>query len=416
MTELVQSVVQSESSVEDTVLPSSHKPVIDKKKFAKIIRTLYTALIHNKGLYGQVSMETHAPQLKYYPGSPASSKRKLIAEEVNPLMQSLDESLYETELSEKQSAVLQEVFERQVPLVRMEHEGIVVPRGTPEHRRWLWFATLTDRREKSDLVYRAHCRIYEDHPELYGAEAVNISPDQFREMIRKKSYKIGSPYQSAEYWLVCIRTLFEEFDGDPVNLLKEAGWSVDEVYAWKQKQRKERGYDPIPGWGRKLISLYFLYLAELGYPMPDDVFPADVHAQAILIQTGCLDFGDKDVVYTSVVAEMIRKTATDVCKEKGYDVILYGNSSWLLGSQLCVNCAGNDDVPYLCPIYKKCKGRADTSSYFARGIWRKKGQVMTKGGIRPQYGLPTDVTARERSRKNGQTKREQAGVIPLFPT
>lgn len=408
MTEFMQSMLGRAGSVDFTPT-APRKPKIKKIKFSKIVLTLYSAFIHRKGIYGQVSMETHAPQLKYYPGCQAVLPIGRAVENVNPLMQMLDESLYEVELSKKQTEALRLAFARQVPAIELERERRVVPRMTLEHRRWLWFATLTDRREKSDLVYRAHCRIYEDYPELYDRRAIDIDPDDFREMIRRKSYKIGSPYQSAEYWLVCLKTLFEEFDGDPVKLLKTAGWSVRSVYAWKETEKKKRGYDPIPGWGRKLISLYFLYLAELGYPMPDDVFPADVHAQAILVQTGCLDFAGKDKVYTAAVAEMLREEVTRICNDRKYDVILYGHASWLLGSQLCVNCAGNDNVPILCPIYEECKGRVDTSPYFAKGIWRKSGQVMVKGGIRPPFGLPTDVLRRERTRKKTQA------VIPITP-
>lgn len=442
MTELVQTVTGAGSV--DFIPTSPRKPEINEKKFSKIIRTLYTAFVHKKGLYGQVSMETHAPQLKYYPGCPALRREikqdkkqqdSLVdmptEEEVADMIHDFFErnnstpdvriglgsglELTATMMSGAQSKQFAKLkaLEKEVREFHRAEEDTnartkVLERFTPKHRRWLWFATLTDRRERSDLVYRAHCRIYADHPELYSEQVIGISPDVFREMIRKKSYKIGSPYQSAEYWIACAKTLFEEFDGDPVLLLKHAGWSVREVYEWKQEEKKKRGYDPIPGWGRKLISLYFLYLAELGYPMPDDVFPADVHAQAILLQTGCINFAGKETVYTADLAEMARKTVTDVCREKNYDVILYGHASWLLGSQLCVKCAGNREVPYLCPIYKECKGRVDTSSYFAKGIWRKDGQVMTKGGLRPKFGMPTDVSPRERTRKN--TK-----VIPITP-
>ncbi len=418
MTELAQHSFRRVGSVRGTPQPSLSlvksspqvKQKIKLKRLELVLRMLYEAIVKNKGIYSVVSMETHAPQTKYYPGSLAS--QKTIVEEVNPFMQLLDESLYDAEnLSEKQSGVLRAVFEKQVPQNQVGRESKVILPGTLEHRRWLWFATLTDRREISDRVYHAHCKIYEDYPEFYNKEVVGISPSDFKKAFKQKSYKIGSPSQSSEFWLVCAKTLFEEFDGDPIKLLKHAGWSVEKVYAWKKKEKKIRGYDPIPGWGRKLISLYFLYLSELGEQLPYDAFPADVHAQAILQQTGCFDFGDRDKVYSSNLAEFMRKDLTALCEKKNWSIHIIAHASWLLGSQLCVRCSKSIDASVLCPAYKECKGRIDTGPYFTKGMWLKNAENMTKGGNRPKFGIPSDVPPRLQSMKNTKVT---ITTMPLF--
>lgn len=454
-TELATSDTQGAGAVVDSTSERSRQkpqePTVKVRKLAKIVRLLCEAYKNRKGIFAQMSIETHAPQHKWYPGTHLlKHPNKKTVQELESLagmnLPSSDEvqtmiERYTQETSansDERIEVLGQEFDiSAVPLTREQGAHIkklqalfeaaekrealeaevtfvphkVVPRGTAEHRRWLWFATLTDRREVSDLVYRAHCRIFEDYPEFYDERIVNADPEDFKEKIRRRSYKIGSPYQSAEFWIRCGKTLFEEYGGDPVVLLQMHGWSVASVYKWKQEEKKKRGYDPIPGWGRKLLSLYFLYLSELGYKMPRDVFPADVHAQAILLQTGAVSFGGKKVLYTSGFAEMIRKEVPRICRQQGHEVIRYGHASWLLGSQLCVNCAGNPAVPHLCPVYEECKGRVDTSSYFAKGIWRKDGQVMTKGGERPGFGLPTDFSPRER----GGTKARKVKVIPIMP-
>lgn len=374
---------------EGTVSIPKKKQELKNKQFEKIVALLYRAIINRQGLYKFVTMATHAPQTKYYPGSPALQKKEVV--------EITQEEFFTTGLK------IEEVFDMS--------SLVVVPPGSLLHRRWLWFTTLTDRREISERVYAAHCNIYADHPEFYEKEVLDIDEDTFRGELRARRYKVGSPYQSAGFWLVCARTLFEEFDGDPVLLLKHAGWSVEAVYAWKKREQKKRGYDPIPGWGRKLISLYFLYLAELGFNLPDDAFPADVHAQAIPLQTNAFDFGDTSKVYSMTFAEIVRKGSVELCKRKNYEVVLVAHANWLLGSQLCTNCSNRLDVPILCPIYNECKGRVETGSYFAKGIWHKNGPVMTKGGVRPKFGLPTQVSARFKSRKNTRITNE---VIPLF--
>lgn len=450
MAKLARKTLEKQSTVltdlaHEKTLPSlpQHQQQMKKQLFAKIVAKLYKAIINREGLYKFVTMETHAPQTKYYPGAAILQKVPVFESKQDELFGDSLEAV-ETdlkEISEQHYAIphttifvgdyeiaitksskevgkrLHSLKARSNRIDKLEMEETpprtttVVAPGTLLHRRWLWFTTLTDRREISERVYVAHCKIHADHPEFYEKEVIDLEEDKFRQELRIRRYKVGSPYQSAGYWLICAKTLFEEFDGDPVLLLKHAGWGVEAVYAWKKRETKKRGYDPIPGWGRKLISLYFLYLSELGFNLPDDAFPADVHAQAIPLQTGSFDFADKSFVYSSPFAEIVRKETVGLCKERDYEVILVAHANWLLGSQLCTNCSSRVDVPILCPIYCECKGRVETGSYFAKGIWHKNGPVMTKGGDRPKFGLPTQVSPRFKSRKNTRSTNE---VIPLF--
>ena len=409
MAKLAESLTFNAGLLRETVPIGKPKaPSLNAKVFEKIILQLYKAIIHRRGIFSLVSMETHAPQLIFYPGSPHINKALPITDK------SLQVSFWQVPHVEPVK-ILEKVGQtNSCDELTRSYPAVLLPH-TLEHRRWLWFTTLTDRREKSDRVYPAHCDIYNDHPEFYNDGVYYMNSVQFRQVIKSGKYKVGSPDQSAGNWQICAFTLFTKFGGDPINLLKHAGWSVEKVYTWKNKEKKRLGYDPIPGWGRKLISLYFLYLAGLGYTLPEDAFASDVHAQAIPIQVGVLDYGDRDIVYSSLFAEMIRKAVTALCKDKGYDIILVAHASWLLGSQLCTNCSGNDAAPVLCPIYKECHGRVDTSWYFSKGRWPKEIQIMTKGGERPVFGVPTDFTERVRSTKKGLSKRSMMPTLQLFP-
>lgn len=362
---------------------NSAGPRIDKKRLERIIKKIYVAIVRAQGLYQTVKMETHAPQHVYYPGAPS------VVPQVKTV--SAQQNLFSFSPVTTEDGV-QEV-----------NRKILEP-TTLEHRRWLWFATLTDRREVSSSVYRAHCEIYAQHPNFYDPGVELLDPDWFRSTL-KANYKIGSPNQSAGNWQICAATLFGRFEGDPVKLLSCAGWSVESVYSWKQKEKK-LGRDPIPGWGRKLISLYFLYLAELGYPLPNDVFASDVHAQALVLQTGCFNFGDKEVIFSTPFAEMVRKVVVEICNEKKFSIVDIGNGQWLLGSQLCEQCSKRTDVPALCPVYDECGGRVDTSYYWKKGLWPKALPRLNKGGVRPPFGIPTDVTQR--------LSQRGAKIIPIF--
>jgi hypothetical protein len=431
------------SSVVELVPPSSieliPQPPHIKPEFEKIALKLYRALDQSVGWYAITRMETHAPQAKWYPGSPAHQSSEQEAEiAAKRRYESLD-GLGIPSSTEIQTAI--EAFTeglRKVPEEKQKHleelrgllraakrreSAIVVNRKirrtlkrgkTLKYLRWLWFAVLTDRREKSDRVYAAHCKIYNDCPELYDERVLTVDLEDFREKIRRKSYKIGSPYDSAENWLQCGKTLFEEFGGDPIKLLEHAGWSVESVYRWKREEKKKRGYDPIPGWGKKLLSLYFLYLAELGYLMPIDAYPADIHAQALIIQTDMLEYEDNDVVYSNALAEMTRKYMTELCIRENLNPVTMAHASYFKG-QLCQQCSSRPDARDLCVVYDECKGRVDTSHYFAKGRWPKDIQIMTKGGMRPEYDIPTNFDPRLRTAKRGPAIRALLPIDPLFP-
>jgi hypothetical protein len=371
---------------------SARPPKIKEERFTQILETLYTSIIKNKGLFDFVRIETHAPQIKYFPGSPALLPEK----------------------NENQLSFLPEAKEEVV--------NILEP-GTLGHRIWLWVSVHEDLQDDSDQVYRAHCKIFADHPEFYDRRVLDLDLKEFARILKEKDetgkvkYKVHHGEKVARNWQRCMKTLFEEFEGDPLVFLKKTGWSVESVYAWKMSQKKIRGYDPLPNWGRKLISLYFFYLIGLDptYVFPDDAFPADLHAQALVIQTGCLDWGDKDVIYSAPFAEMIRKFVTRLAREKNWDILILGHAQWLQGSSLCNGCALNKGAIALCNIFKMCGGRVDTGSYSA-GKWYKDGRVQTKPGEMAPFGLPTEQPLRlTRARKRKiQAEGEIPKTIPLF--
>ena len=350
---------------------------------------LYQAITHKKGLFAHVNIETHAPQQIFYPGAPVFQSEKSTHHQ---------QDFLEANQLKPEKAPLK-----------------ILERGTLEHRVWLWIVTARDYRDVSNTVYSTHCHLYQDHPEFYSGKLFMTSYKDFEKILSSGKYKINEPKMTALRWWNCMKIIHQEFDGDPLNLLHYAGWSVESVYAWKHEQKKFRGYDPIPGWGCKLLSLYFLYLAELGHVLPDDAYPADVHGQALAIQTNTLDWKGRDQIYASPYAEMIRKETSALCKEKNWDVLEVAHAKYLLGSVLCTTCSSRKDVPLLCPIYDECRGRAETSNYSGKGRWLRDSKPLSKGGERPKYGIPNDAPKRITTKKNALRIKPVIPIYSLFP-
>ncbi len=84
MTELAEGSLQAAGSVRHflpPLPPKKKEPSLKMKRFERIMFLLYDAIINKKGLYARVTMETHAPQLLFYPGSLHLRGAETVAEE-----------------------------------------------------------------------------------------------------------------------------------------------------------------------------------------------------------------------------------------------------------------------------------------------------------------------------------------------
>ncbi len=291
--------------------------VADEKRAPEILRILYGEYVDSRKLFRYVNRETHAPQRKYVPAD--------------------------------------------------------VPLGGFEHRKWLFFAAMTDRREESERVYASHKRLFSRARFLYTDEVMEMPPQRIAEIL--KSEKIGSPGQSAKYWPRCTETLYGDFFGDPIHLYKEK--SIAALLAFKKSRAKE----PLPGFGPKILSLLSLFYEELGLmQMPEDAFPVDVHVQRFAISTGIIQGSGK--VTNEDVEKVLRPLLCAVVREEGWSALELSHAIWFLGNRLCKGCYQKRAAEFLCPAYGYCGGSISTKPYFRHGVWDFDALRHRKGGDR----------------------------------
>lgn len=346
----------------------------------ELVLRLYRAYKNHLYMFANVRVETHAPQYIYMPGY----EHKII----NP------------------NAV--------IPTLSPIKKGKVFERGDEDHIRWLFFATLTDRRQKSGGpfgVYASHCKIFKDRPECYTKKATRFDPVEFGQYLRR--FKIGVPNQSATYWIKCAQTLFGDYGGDPVRMFSEIGSDVRAVQAFKRSgpiiinaNGKKCVDDPLPGYGPKITSLYSLFLHQVGVVlMPEDAFPVDVQVQRIFIQTGVIK--KKLSISNAMMEKVLRPLICLLAKFHELDKVIVSHSFWLLGSEGCTDCPNKPVMRYTCPLYELCLGCENTASYFARGKWAIEDTPMSKGGSQViTFGMPGVVPQRyTRKKRDGSPQR-----------
>ncbi len=239
------------------------------------------------------------------------------------------------------------------------------------HRRWLFFAAMTDRREESERVYASHERLAGKSPELYTRDVLRMPSSEIEALLRKE--RVGSPGQSAKYWPRCAETLFHEYGGDP--LFMYGNTNIDDLLRIK----RIRKMDPLPGFGPKILSLLSLFYEELGLmEMPSDAFPVDVHVQRFAISTGIIQCAGR--VLNEHAEQVLRKLLCGLCFEEGWSSLELSHAIWFLGSRLCSSCYRNKAIPMLCPVHDQCGGSISTLKYFQKGIWDFDAQRHRKGG------------------------------------
>lgn len=250
-------------------------------------------------------------------------------------------------------------------------------RGSKDHIRWLFFAALTDRRQISNEVYKAHVRIFSNHPELYDARGLKYSVSEIENILVK--HNVGVPRQSAKYWGPCIDTLYNEFGGDPLLIYKVNGNTVEGIQKYRKEFQKRKKYNPLPGYGPKISSLYAMFLAELDVlTYPKDAFAVDVHVQRIFLQTNCLTLYNSEI--NENLEKVLRPFLCKMCRKHNLNKVDLAHAFWFLGSTLCTNCHSRGDVPLLCPVYEMCGGPVNTMKYFIEGRWDPEDKRKRKGG------------------------------------
>lgn len=311
----------------------------DEEKAEELVLTLYSEYVNKSGLYQYENAST-APQNKHIPGMKFPTQY--------------------------------DVFETHKHVEEVESVKI----ESPTRSLWTFFATLTDRRQVSDEVYKAHVRLHAEYPELYTQKVLEKDVALFGEFLAK--YKIGVPRQSAEYWIRCAKTLFEEFDGDPIKLINHCGGTVEGVQLYKKEVEKQTGFDPLPGYGPKITSLLLLFLAELGlYEMPEDAFPVDVHVQALFLQYGAMT--QTGVIANDGAEIFLRPFLCRMATKHTLCKVALSHAFWIKGAKLCTGCSKRKYVHLLCSIEKECLGRITTEKYYSEGIWEYPLRFMRKG-------------------------------------
>lgn len=315
---------------------------------------------------------------------------------------------------ERRTHIYQEVHQDNGDAPQHKYAPKGMKRGSLRHRQWLFFAALTDRRQLSEEVYKNHVHLHREFPWLYEKrflaewprykkECALAEPPRtsklFTELVLEsaatsdrqmvdfitlllESRRIGVPRQSARYWVPCMRTLYEAFDGDPLRMYKKG--SIEAILGWCGDVERATRRDPLPGYGPKLLSLLALFYEELGLlPSVDGAFPVDVHIQRLFISTGAVV--GSGTIESDALAEKLRRPLYALCSKNGWSPLRASHALWFNGNRNCSGCSSRKDIEHRCPIYSLCGGAIESRSYFRQGKWHLDVPRLPKG--RPNHSL-----------------------------
>ncbi len=232
-----------------------------------------------------------------------------------------------------------------------------------EYRRWLQVATVTDRRTVSMGVYRGHAFLYDNYPNLYTPEGFATTDKKLIQDLYSKN-GVGMPGQSVRYVGVVQNSTRDYFFDDPVNMFRYS--EVDLVLKEIKKMKKDLGFNPLPGFGPKILSLYAMYLEQLGLVSVIDAMPVDIWVQSILISTGGVTISNGE--RNSELEKAIRVFIVNLCLQQSWSRVDMSHAIWFNGNKNC-NVCKSENLSDMCPVYSECRGRISSESYFGEGKW-----------------------------------------------
>lgn len=263
------------------------------------------------------------------------------------------------------------------------HRPKGVVKGSPEHLLFLFLATLIIYRSVSDQGFKQAVLLYENEPWLF----TKVILSKTLEDVTLAMKKIGfiHPWEAARNWHKTAETLFREYDGDPVQLLRSIK-SIDDFLALKKQATGKR----FPGYGPKLFSLLILFYQELGIHEAfrvQEAFPVDLHVQRIFLSLGLVSF-NREWIDAVTLSEFIRKKISALCEQEKMHVVELSHALWFLGNRLCGNCQRISDIPLQCPLFKLCGGALSSVPYRFWGEWDMRYGRKTKGASPGQESFP----------------------------
>ncbi|MBI5005360.1 MAG: hypothetical protein HZC03_02040 [Candidatus Lloydbacteria bacterium] len=262
------------------------------------------------------------------------------------------------------------------------HRPKTVAKGSSEHLVFLFLATLIIYRSVSDEGFKQAVRLYDRHPWLFSKEILSKTLVHVIEAMREIGFI--HPWEAARSWYGTAQTLFRDYGGDTLHLLRGIV-SVDDFIALKKRGKNNL----FPGYGPKLFSLLVLFYQELGVPeafLVKEAFPVDLHVQRIFLSLELAEFNTR-CIDAVTLAEYIRKKISALCEKEKWNVVEMSHALWFLGNRLCGNCQRISDIELRCPLYSLCGGAFVSEPYRLRGEWDKQYGRKQKGLSPNQKGF-----------------------------
>ncbi|MDO8492776.1 MAG: hypothetical protein Q7S34_04000 [bacterium] len=307
-----------------------------------------------------------------------------------------------------------------------------------EHRLFLFGANLIDYQTKADTAFRVARRLWDEYRLLFtadvarfGNEMAHHPHEMFPNLLLSDSWKVvkiladrlkksgyTSPNQAAERWLDSFKMLWEDFDGEPINIFRKYPTVAEYVLARKEmKKIKNGGQLLFPGLGTKLFSLLAFHLEEFGViPHIEGALPVDVHIQSQHLSCNIVSGSGRKRGKEMEV--FIRPRAVEVCYRRNIEPFSLAAPMWFNGSENCFVCNKGRNtglqkmIARNCPVYENCHGRiADVKLYRTTGEWNLDGYNEQQKFNDPAFFALTPLE--KPVNKGPRSRRDKKFPIPV---
>lgn len=252
---------------------------------------------------------------------------------------------------------------------------------------------------KSETAFKKLTKVFNQNPELFDTQYL-ASADTNSVVSALESPDLPRRLEVAKSWTINAQRLQERYNGNPLNIFKEAS-SYEECVTLLKNDKKGGGFY---GFQEKMTSMLLYYyidenlISDINFPLP-----VDFHALRVALATEIITVNPPSFYrYDNTVEDTIRSLIQNYQEDRGTNPRDLTNAIWLLSSNLCNQSPGNTasyqnnelSFPEVNPntskyseSWQKTCGRCALNAYCQHFIpstpYYKKGAIIMRPKIHP---------------------------------
>jgi len=229
--------------------------------------------------------------------------------------------------------------------------------GSKEHLLFITLHVAIDYRKDAEKLWKSAKDLFENQNTrwIYNPEKVNSNYNKLIDCF-EANFKIANFVDIAIWYRIC-RTIAEEFESDPTNILKINNYDAIKIIQFLQNRKNKKKFPFLSG--PKISSLWIRMLNEVAKikmkNLKEVSIPVDVHIARATYRLGLIN--GKFIKLNNETRRKVISLWRNICSNIDIYPLQLDEPLWLLSRNGCSNAKTNKKCPLFkeCPVKEFCK-------------------------------------------------------------